>query len=621
MVYSAPRKKIFIIIDGLDVLSRKDQEILMRLFGRAFQRNPGAEKETALKVFFTSRPCPIVREKQSLYDTQYQGRFQAMDAEEFQTYIDRDLEFFITQKLKHFRVMQHHTTQVLDMIEQELKKSTSKTFLQVSFYFKQLDEEDSAMLPASVLLDRVSENLAGFYRNPFQALLDQQSPLPASTSMLLTLVAYSFKSLSIAGLAIASLCAGDDWNDHLEARPFTKDEEQSAETSLRAVIRSLASPVLKISHKGIVKFFHPSIRDSILRPGLQHFLVVNATEAHQLLALSCVRIIVRNRDPAFQFQALKLSVQKSHQAFLERPLLRCAMQSWQKHLLEAIPSDTLTTEISAVILKTFNSLMNLWTQPSMEEYRTFMLSHIGKTQGSSGKRKHRLSLIEILSDLGLDPFLRMYLEARTVSNALDSMQVAAENALLLAARGDHKGHEACFWTLLRAFNITSLEDDKFKTMISDSTKTQQPEILAEVLKLRTATTDQFVVALLAAFVSGDKDILDQLTKDRSIFTTVTNGFGMTPLHAIFAQTVKEDNFHHHSQSQDHYKSARRVRHAVAAYLLANSVEVDAVDNFGFTALHGACSNPAFVRSIQSGSLSREVPTPGLRAPSASQHCI
>lgn len=604
------RDKIFVVIDGVDALGEDEQKVLMDVFKNVgtLQRDSRVESGKAvLKVFFTSRPSQHASEAQSSYNTQYNNtefpdRFQTVGTHDLQSHIDGDLEIFIERKMEHFRDIQRHTPEFLNDIEQSLAQSNSKTFLQVSFCFKQLAAADSSMLSASQILDQISEDLATFYRNIFRVLLDrhQQSPvqLPASISNLITLVTYSYESLTIDDLAIASECTGEDWNvDHLQS--FTVQEVQIANKRLKATINGLASPILKMSH-GSVEFFHPTIRDSILRAGLKPSLVPKASEAHRMLALSCMRVIVRNASVQLPLPANTNSIKQWREKLMKEPLLRYAMRFWEKHLLEAVPHDTPTSGIDVDILKSFKSLMNLWSRPSLEEYISFLLSHIGKVQVSSERqsRARALSPIEILSHLGFDPFLRRYLELPNIRDALNSMQVIGENALLLAARGNHKGHEACFQTLLKAFNITSLADDKFKEIMTDSTKTQQPEILEQVLRLRTVTADEFARALVAAFISGDRKILYELSKVRTMFTTVTNGFGWTPLHAIFAQSAEEEPWHmrrgySYGAPEDKYRNVREVRHAVAVYLISHNVDINAKDKFGFTALHWACMNRAF----------------------------
>lgn len=581
----AGKDKIFVIIDGIDVLERDAQTTLMGLFSKPFgERSTPAQ--AVLKLLFLSRQGDAIERMQSLWLMNFPDSFRSMESSQFQRPMDEDLSDFISRHMKRLRGPRTfaHSPEDLDNLEKHLKQS--KSFLLASLYLKHFESRTSRPLVSRTMQDGVSHDLANFYHGVFAGLPPFASSITPSPMMFVTC---SFQPLSLNDLAVVSQCLDPEWSDQNPAETLKLGLEVAKRNLVNRVKQ--ASPILKVSDDGFVTFFHDSVRDFLTsseQPGSN--FGVKPSEAHTLLAIACMRNIVLKS--AVSIPEWRAIAKKERAALLKEPFLAYSAQFWYTHLLEAVPHDTPTAQIDQQVLRTFQSLMGLWLGPTTKEYFSFVLSQVIEDRSDLMKMAPLQSLtpIEILSALGLNPFLRAYLERISSHVDLREMMPSAERAIVLAASGDHQGHLACFTTLLSTFQIESLQGEKFDSIIQKAIATTQPEILERVLELRTAGTDEFVTALLKTYLEGDLDSLQRLTKDRSIFKE-RNHFGMTALHVIFARTSGVGR--RSSKDGDHFFFDRKLRRAVAMFLIRNGVRADAVDTFGYTALHWACSSRYF----------------------------
>ena len=343
--------------------------------------------------------------------------------------------------------------------------------------------------------------------------------------------------------------------------------------------------VLNIRSNSFVSFFHASISDFVIQDAENEDSIVESSEkAHLNMALICIRMIVEKSSitlvNSWERGYLSNSQKISKSVFLSW----YAMQFWHAHLKEAIPADTPVAKIDSRILLAVRDLVELWRSDTTIEYRKQMLRFLC-AEKHLGSMVQNLTPLEILSALGLDPFLRIFIGMLSKITPPGHMRSHAENALILACRS---GHEATFSTILVSFDIRSLEGSKFDTLLLDSTWGGNPRLLERIVRLRKTKLRELVSALVAAFMKGDPENLDILANDMSLKNT--DHFGMTPIHGLFAFAT--------NGLEAAYIKTMSVCKAIVSYLIEHGVKIEAQDNCGFTALHWACCNQYFCdRSI------------------------
>ncbi|KAH8682824.1 hypothetical protein BGZ60DRAFT_205933 [Tricladium varicosporioides] len=574
LVKNSGLEKIFLIIDALDVCREPEQDALLRLFALAFEHP--RQSKTHLKIFISSRPGDHIAIIQSKWVTRYPETFNHIETTQHETFINQDIDNFVEKEAARVRTLRGYSLQEMGLIKQHLSASEYKSFLSVTLYFKHLEKAPPSKL--AEVLKSVSNNLGVFY----QTLVSQLPPrLQYSPSQLMTFITYSFRSLTVAELALASWWdeKGSSGTVALRAELKTPLDDEN-DIKAKATVE-MYYPLLKIGKGGSVGFFHDSIRDFIIqRVGCRSdFFVGSAKKAHRDLALICIRTITLKSNLAYP-ETWSTDYQRPRFLPEKHVLLSYAMQFWHKHIQEAVPSDTQIDEIDDEILLAVKDLVGIWRRGTTVSYRQMLLSYLGIQLDERSSLKN-LTPLEVLSALGLDPFLRAFLKLPDVESSLNIMIPDAENAIKLAIKG---GHEGALAILLATFKITSLEGEKFKTIIADSAWSGRPDLLQQVLRLRNSRSQELRAALIAAFIKGDHESLDHLVRDQTIFQD-RDHFGMTVLHAMFS--------YRGSGEQKVTAAARTVYLAIVEYLVNHGVGINSRDNYGLTPLHWACSNPIF----------------------------
>lgn len=577
LVNSSGLKNIFLIIDALDVCQESERDILLRLFALIFEHP--RQSKTALKIFISSRPGDHIAIIQSKWATRYPETFSHIEATQYETLINQDIDNFVRREAARVQKLRGYSSKEMELIKKQLSTFEYKSFLPVTLYFKNLETMPPSKL--AEVLDGVSKDLRVFY----QTLVSQLPPrLQYSPSRLMTFITYSFRSLKLTELALACWWDEKASSGAAELGAELENALDDEYTSKAEAIVKMYYPLLKIGRDGSVGFFHDSIREFIIQDvGCRDdFFVGSAKKAHRDLALICIRtIIAKSTIPhpetwSKDYKRFRLLHEK-------HVLLSYAMQFWHKHIQEAVPSDTEVDEIDEEILLAVKDLVDIWRRRTSGSYQRTLLSYLGIDSDETYFLR-TLTPLEVLSALGLDPFLRAFLRLRDVERSLNIMIPEAENAINLAIKG---GHEGALAILLATFNITSLEGENFKTIIADSAWSGQVGMLQRVLDLRKSRSQELRAALVAAFIRGDHESLDHLARDRSIFQN-RDHFGMTALHAVFAYRGYSE--------QKSTEATRTVYLAIVEYLVSHGVGINSRDNYGFTPLHWACASPTLCES-------------------------
>jgi hypothetical protein len=110
------------------------------------------------------------------------------------------------------------------------------------------------------------------------------------------------------------------------------------------------------------------------------------------------------------------------------------------------------------------------------------------------------------------------------------MYSEACRAIKLAAR---RGHEDVVDLLMESFDIKTLDGPQFGGIYAEATISGSPSMVSKVRGLRSPRMREFVAALVSAFGGGQREALESITRDHSIFKE-RDHLGMTALHALFS---------------------------------------------------------------------------------------
>lgn len=564
--------EVYFVIDAFNVLEEDAQKELLSRFAT---KAPGKKTKTKLKLFITSTPSIHAKNMQVQWSTKCPDTLKVMDATKYEDEFDRDIEDLIARETKRIKEVQGYSKANCDLIDAHLSTYEHKRFLPVKLYFKQL--EVNSPKKVGEILHNVSRDISSLYENLVKQLPEQ---LLSDRSSLVTFITYAYRTLSIQELAFS--CKLDELGIDQKV-PFAPEKENPLKSEYIKMIRIEAEryfPMLKI-RQDQVTFFHDSIRQYVLaRTSETHdSLISSPVEAHTQLALLCIRTILYKSElqtpESWRSSSVRRLIPNEH------VFLSYAMQFWLKHVQQAVPNDTPIDKLDKRLLGAVKDMIRLWSASSSAVgFREVMLAEFNMTH-DFGSAIHDLTPLEVLSALGLEPFLRLFV---TVLHPSRSVNRCVENAVKLAIKG---GHDGCFSILKETFDITSLEGDQYENVLIDSARSGRPHMIEEVRKLRLLKITEMVEALIASFVNGDQEFLSALTRDKSIFSE-RNHFGMNALHAVFAYASGK-------QTNDINKGKWRIGAyvAICGYLIENGVRVSSRDNYGHTPLHWACRDRNF----------------------------
>ncbi|EXF76156.1 hypothetical protein CFIO01_03549 [Colletotrichum fioriniae PJ7] len=574
---------VFFVIDAYDLMDLGEQKKLKEIFRLYLSSSePG---KPLLKVFMTSNPFQHIMALQSEWDARSPETLKSVAASDYENEIGIDIDKFTKREKERIRKLQGYTQRHLSIIDEQLKSYQPKRFLPIALYFRQLETAAPELLQNFLL--NLPDDI-GIFTKKLVARLPPE--LLTGSSPLMNCVIHGFQALSKSELAFACRLLEDGLDKDLPfpaecKTPMSDDDKQSI-----AIRVGRYSPLLEIGVNNTVDVFHKSIRDFLLQAAeeRENFCLKSHREAHRDLAVLCMKVIT-HKDEWLRAQRLGNRLLPSIRIYLEEhTFLLYAVRYWRQHLLEAIPPQTLREEIDKEILSGVQGIVKMWKDDNTNvSLRDRVIYNLGSSQHRQCLNC-KLAPLEILSALGLDAILRVFIEfsEKKLEPRIWRSTKTINNAVMLAIQG---GHHGCFDILRESFNISSLEGDDFKSVMADSTWAGRPELVETVLRLRRTRIPEFLEALFAAFATGDSDSLNELTRDRSIFRDHDH-FGMSALHAVFA--------YHHGQAVFRGLSDKEPTNVIVAmcqYLIRNGMDPRKPDNYGFTPLHWACRSGVYCR--------------------------
>ena len=560
--------RVLLVFDGLDECDLRSKEDLLRIFQSTAWKMP------QLSVLFSSQPDPGLIVRFSSWSQRAPQHFRHKDLALESDNINADIEHYVQQEVLRIGGDKAVLEGELGWLKDILVRDCSSLFLPVVLVLKEIEDEPAEGRSIREIVANIPRDLQTQYRNLLPQL---QKPLSTSLATVSGFLLYSVIPLTVRDLVFLRSDAEARQQDLLPAASSL--DEPHLET-FRKEIRSL-SPMLHVRNKSdTVDFIHPSAKNFLKTcssEGSFGFLPVSL-QSHVSIATACLSLIVSKSDLDFPAPwEAAVTIERKRKAISAHAFLSYALRYWSTHLKFSAPSDGV---IAVELFKLVEDFLRVWNQSS-EGFRSTVLE-CGGMRGINQQMCKQTSMIELLSFLGLDAYLKPLLVRLPLDHHRYTIQI--RSAVLLAIKG---GHEKTFDLLTQHFNITSLEDRIYKNVIQDSAWTGDPSLLRKVMDMRKPKLDELIQAIRAAFSTGETATLDEIGKDRFVFSERCR-WGRTALHHLLIALFGDPQGSTQTLAQ-------------CLYIVQNGVDINCCDSFGFTALHYPCwSTEQFTKTLVEG---------------------
>ena len=548
------KTNIIFVVDGLDECDRDSQQALLEVL---------IQTAGNIKILISSRPDEQLKITLSKWLDINKGTLKYLDTQEEQHHINNDIDRYVQDEISRISHERGYSkSQKLEILE-VLKNDRSGLFLPVVLMLKRLEVTPATHL-TRVLQDSaklLAKDLDHIYDKLLREIPDSIRSQPSAVFKYLM---YARSPLTIQDLALA--CSSKYAGSKEEGNPVLSD---GCICSFRRDL-NLYGPILRVRQDDVVEFIHSSAKEYLLvlsqaLPSSVKFLMPQI-QAHREIAIDCLEIIISNSSMPLEEPWARWKDNK--EKIDQKILLSYALQHWYEHLRDATSHFTSVETIDRAIFLLVRELANLWLNDSTRNFRRILLERCG-VYDDLHMREDNISTLEVFSGLGLSLFVENLLatRARIVTPNVKS-------ALALAIKG---GHEPTVDILTNHFEIAVLEGPEFKRAIDDAARSGKQNLLRKTVKMRKQEASEYASALVGAFSSGKREILDTLTNEMGNFKT-RDLLGLTAMHRLFANTFN-------------VKLASQTAVAISQYLFSCGAEIDNQDKWGNTAFHYACQSP------------------------------
>ncbi|KAK5705915.1 hypothetical protein LTR17_021246 [Elasticomyces elasticus] len=326
-ITDAGLKRVYLIIDGLDVLDSTEQVGLFRLL------RSGPPNVSVLAMSQALEPVRIEVSKHLISQTYYEDYDLTLN----ENSTNRDVERVIDKQLDRLSNLRGYSAYMKKETSAFLKKRINGSFLPVKLTVAQLEQTgtDTAKQVLESLADGFPE-LEVRYQSLVSKIPSQAFPL---CSQILMHVLYAFRPLTLAELAV--FCGYKSSN-------FTRDargQESVTHPDLLNDLR-LIGPILKIRHEDkTVHFFDPSVKSflehlSRSRDTTVNFDVPSASVAHYQMGIRLVEVLISAASEDFPHDWADFRAAKIEEMFREIPLLQYTLEYWDDHIKSALDQST-----------------------------------------------------------------------------------------------------------------------------------------------------------------------------------------------------------------------------------------------------------------------------------------
>jgi ankyrin repeat protein len=544
--------QMYLIVDGIDECTYQAQEELIEMFHSAIG------EQSRLKILFSSRPDDTLRKCFSQWAARSDESFRHMSTDDKDDYIIEDINTFVRGEVSRIGKLRHFSPAERQLIIDQMTVKKSAVFLPAVLLFKAIADDERSVVE---IVQEAPKELYTLYE---KLLSDIPISAQQEAGQVLTLVTYCRSLLSIAEIVYLLVASTSDRLKYSSAESL----DESVVERIRINISRLSTLLRVTPTDQRTSFHHISEKEYFIsraktdQSGVQlampHF-------AHRTIAIRCLeRITAKSSLPFPNPYADATIISETNQRIQKHTFLPYALQYWSYHLREATEGvESYDQDLSRVV----DNFLRTWLESTFE-FRRYILA-LCYRDGLDQKICNNITGVELLSICGLTFCLRSLLEEQS-KNRGESARV--KSALGYAVS---QGHESTVDFLIDHFNITSLDNDTYRQIISNSSWSRHAGLLRKVLKLRKPRISELVDATLIAFRTGNRETLDAVVQDQFIFKERTS-IGRTALHEFICR---------HSADS---KIAPKIVNAVSVYFISQGIDPNAKDDFGFTALHYVC---------------------------------
>lgn len=576
---------LFLVIDALDECDLQSQNELLRLF------HGSVAQSLCMKLLFSSRTNPELEKIYSRYSAQAPQAFRHEKMEHLEDYINDDIGLYIRTEVARIAKLMYYSNGEQEQIRERLLSERSGMFLPVVLLLREI--EGASYCSLEQILRYIPANLGALYGKLFEHLSHDPRP---EKQRILKYLAYSVGDITPRDIAYACYALEVNRPTHI-ALAKGLSESHLNETKLQ--LRSMSTMVRFRGDEAPVSFIHITAKQYLATLSENRAIsniLPKPWNAHTDIAATCLALIDATVKSKIEFPAGYLDAEERDQRLLaieNIPFLEYALRNWYAHLKQAIDRTPETEELNGILLGGIQVFVRLWNDRP-EGFR-YTLIHYWGVEGLDQNLEAEISIIEVFSVFGLTRCLRMLLEKN--SNRYRSVNPRIRRAVLFAVRG---GHEGVFDLLVDHFKITSLDGKEYREIITNSAWSGHFSVLEKIMHLRKPNLREFVRATEAAFITGDRRILNRIKADSAIFKD-RDGQGRTALHLLFVATMTK--FSVRDSSTD---VSQGLMLAQAEFYARHGVDINAQDRFGFTALHYVCYAPQLCkRDLLIGLITRD----------------
>lgn len=582
LVEEAKVDTLFLVIDALDECDVQAQTELIRLSHRAVTEN------SCIKILFSSRTNLELEKIYSRYSAQTPQAFRHEKLEHLEDSINDDIGLYIRTEVARIANLSFRTHEMQEQIVQKLLSERSGMFLPVVLLLREIESMQCGSLEQFLVY--IPANLGALYGKLFEHLSNDLQP---EKQRIIKYLAYSVGDITPRDIAYA--CYSLEIHRHIAlAKGLTENHLNETKRHLQ----SMGAMVRFRGDKAPVSFIHVTAKQYLATLSGNRAtsnILPDPWKAHTDIAATCLALIHATMKSKIKLPTGYTSATeqlKRLQAIENIPFLEYALRNWYVHLKEAVDRIPETEELNERLIKFVQLFVRLWNDRP-EGFRYTVIRYWG-IEGLDKNLEAEISIVEVFSVFGLTRCLRMMLEKYPKDDL--SVTPKIRRAVLFAVRG---GHEGAFDLLVDHYKITSLDGKEYQDIITNSAWSGHFGVLEKIMHLRKPDLKEIVSATEAAFMNNDHHILNRMIADSKIFED-TDGLERTALHLLFLAAMK--NFSMHDSNADVSQGLMIVQ---TEFYVKHGVDINAQDQFGFTALHYACYAPQLCkRDILIGLITR-----------------
>ncbi|KIW71599.1 hypothetical protein, variant [Phialophora macrospora] len=551
---------LYIVVDGLDTLAVSAMENIVE----GFERYLFPLDESCVKIILTSRPNEHVRSSVSRYEENTCHRLQT----ETTTYIKDDIRKFLSTELHRIYQFRGWPNSKENRFLEMVIRASSDMFLYASFMVEKL--RYSSSLYTEEILNEVPDTLDQLYGQALKAIAPS---IRGRQSNILLFMLYSYRTLTRLDLQGALVSAKVSGNPADARMAITSD-------------LLLYGPLIRFDQSNdSVDFIHPTAKAYLLKQAnstsLEHSpFLANFRKGHATLSEGCLRYIISRANLSFPMYYADNFNRELRRIYQENPGLDYALSHWHLHCAETSICDPHYADGQTLLMllrrldtlrKAGGGSLSFW----FHLLWSIKTAKFSMDVSTFEQDLRKFTSLEFFTLCGQAAAVDMEIRKDSTGDSKALVPRIRDKSIEFAFKG---GQSGTIRILLDHFQISSLDEDKYRDAIPDVVDTGDAGLLLEVLKLRPKPSLRELAMALYSAVSTRNVAAGQVILDQVDVINDKDDNGMTILHWVFWAMIT---------SNDDTIGALSLLNT-ALLIVKQGALINAQDNLGNTILHYLC---------------------------------